>query len=173
MSGIYQIGTHVRYGGTGICLIEQIQEVPYPGPQPLRLCYVLKPVRNAGTEVFVPLDNENLCAKMQPLRSKAEINSMLEAAAQETEMPWIPDRKQRGNEFRRILASGDAPSLMQMVRCILKQKAQLEAAGKHLSQMDDSTCKDAEHMLDEEFALSLGMTTAEASKYICDKLYQE
>lgn len=173
MNENYQVGMHVRYGGTGICLIAQIQEVPYPGPQPLRLCYVLKPVRNVGTEVLVPLDNENLCAKMQPLRSKEEIDSMLDAAAQEAEMPWNPDRKQRSNEFRKILAGGDAQQLMQMIRCILHQQAQLEAAGKHLSQMDDTVCKDAEHKLDEEFAFSLGMTTAEASRYICERLYQE
>ena len=173
MNENYQAGMHIRYGGTGICLIDRIEEVSYPGAAAVRLCYVLKPLRNAGTEVSVPVDNKTLCAKMQPLRSKEEIDRMLADAAQDEEMQWNIDRKQRSVEFRKILAGGDAPSLMRMIRCILRQRAQLEATGKHLSQMDESACKDAEHMLDEEFAFSLGMTTAEASKYICDKLYQE
>lgn len=170
MNQTYQAGTHVRYGGTGICLVDRIEEVPYPGPQPLRMCYVLKPIRNRGMEVSVPLDNENLCAKMQPLRTKAEIDAMLDSAGYDDALAWNDDRKQRGAEFRRILAGGDAHTLLQMISCILQQRTVLEAAGKHLSAMDDNARRDAARMLDEEFAFSLGMTPEEASIYICEKL---
>lgn len=173
MSQQYEPGMHVRYGGTGICLIDRVEEVPYPGPQPMRLCYVLKPLRNVGMEVSVPLDNETLCAKMQPLRSREEIDSMLDAALQDTEMPWNEERKLRGAEFRKILAGGDAHELLRMIRCILRQSKILRAAGKHLSAMDDNARKDAARMLDEEFAFSLNMTPEEASNYICEKLNQE
>ena len=105
MSQKYETGTHIRYGGTGICLIDRIEEVPYPGLSPTRLCYILKPIRNACMEVSVPLDNESLCAKMQPLRSREEIDGMLETAEQDEEMPWTDDRKQRGAEFKKILAA--------------------------------------------------------------------
>ena len=80
MSQKYEAGMHIRYGGTGICFIDRIEEVPYPGPKPVRLCYILKPVHSVGMEVSVPLDNEALCRKMQPLRSKEEIDNMLERA---------------------------------------------------------------------------------------------
>ncbi len=172
MKQTYEAGMHVRYGGTGICLIDRIEEVPYPGPQPMRLCYVLKPVRNSGMEVSVPLDNETLCAKMQPLRTREEIDGMLDAAVQDDPMEWNEDRKQRGAEFRKILAGGDAPTLLRMIHCILKQQTALGALGKHLSAMDDNARKDAARMLDEEFGFSLGMSPEEASAYICDKLNQ-
>ena len=173
MNQTYQAGTHVRYGGTGVCLVDRIEEVPYPGPQPMRMCYVLKPIRNRGMEVSVPLDNESLCAKIQPLRTKDEIDEMLDAAKQDDMIAWIDDRKQRGAEFRRILAGGDAHTLLQMIHCILRQRSVLEAAGKHLSAMDDNARRDAARMLDEEFAFSLGMTPEEASAYICEKLNRE
>ena len=153
MKQTYEAGMHVRYGGTGICLIDRIEEVPYPGPQPMRLCYVLKPVRNSGMEVSVPLDNETLCAKMQPLRSREEIDGMLDAAVQDDPMEWNEDRKQRGAEFRKILAGGDAPTLLRMIHCILKQQTALGAQGKHLSAMDDNARKDAARMLDEDIRL--------------------
>ena len=161
---------HIRYGGTGVCLIDRIEEVAYPGPKPLRLCYILKPLHSSGMEVSVPLDNETLCAKMQPLRSKAEIDAMLDAAAHDDEMEWISERKRRSSEFRRILAGGDAQTLLRMIHCILRQEAALRERGKRLSAMDDNARKDAARMLDEEFGFSLGMTPEQASIYICEKL---
>ena len=168
----YEPGTQVRYGGTGICLIDRIEEVPFPGIPPTRLCYVLKPIRNACMEVSVPLDNESLCAKMQPLRSREEIDGMLETAEQDEEMSWTDDRKQRGAEFKKILAGGDARVLLRMIRCILRQQAVLLAAGKRLSAMDDNARRDAARMVDEEFAFSLGMTPHEANRYIKKKLHR-
>lgn len=170
MKQAYEAGMHIRYGGTGICLIDRVAEIPYPGQQPFRLCYVLKPLRSAGMEVSVPLDNELLCAKMQPLRSKEEIDRMLDLAAHDDEMAWIDDRKQRSTEFRRILAGGDAHTLLRLIHCILRRQNELKALGKRLSAMDDNARKDAARMLDEEFGFSLGMTPEEASVYICEKL---
>lgn len=170
MSRAFEAGMHIRYGGSGVCLIDRIEEVSYPGPKPLRLCYVLKPLRSVGMEVSVPMDNETLCAKMQPLRTKEEIDRMLDAAAHDEEMEWISDRKQRSAEYRRILAGGDAQTLLRMIHCVLRQKKALRAIGKRLSSMDENARKDAARMLDEEFGFSLGLTPEQASIYICDKL---
>lgn len=170
MSQKYEAGMHIRYGGTGICFIDRIEEVPYPGPKPVRLCYILKPVRSVGMEVSVPLDNEALCSKMQPLRSKEEIDSMLERAVHAEDLPWTEDRKLRGAEFRRILSEGDAGMLLRMIRSILHQSAALKSIGKRLSAMDDNARKDAARLLDEEFAYSLGLTQEEAGSYICKKI---
>ena len=166
----YTAGTHVRYGSTGICLIESVAEVPYPGQPEPRLCYVLRPVRNRSMEINVPLDSEVLCAKMRPLLTKAEIDNMLDTAVAEDSVAWIEDRKLRRAEFRKIIASGDAQMLLQLIHCILKQRAVLAQNRKHLSSADDNTRKDAERMLDEEFAFSLGITPEEAGVYICTRL---
>ena len=166
----YEAGMHIRYGGTGICLIDRIEEVPYPGMQPMRRCYILKPVRNVSMEISVPLDNELLCARILPLRTKEEIDSMLSDAAAQDAMAWNADRKLRSSEFRRILAEGDAQTLLQMIRCILKQRGTLQKAGKRLSAADDAAWKDAARMLNEEFGFSLGLTPQEAEQYICDRL---
>ena len=168
----YTAGTHVRYGSTGICLIERVEEVPYPGQIAPRLCYLLRPIRNQSMEVTVPLDSEALCAKMRPLLTKAEIDAMLAAAAANdgTAIEWIEDRKLRHAEFKKHLASGDAQTLLRLIRCILAQQAVLAENHKHLSAADDNTRKDAERMLDEEFAFSLGITPEEAGVYICTQL---
>lgn len=172
MKPTYKAGIHIRYGGTGVCLIERIEEMPYPGEVPMRLCYILRPVHNVSMEISVPLDNETLCARMQPLRSKEEINRMLETAAQDEPLPWIADRKQRSAEFRKILASGDAPMLLKMIHCILIHQATIVETGKHLSAMDDNMRRDAVRLLNEEFGFSLGISPEAASIYIYNKLNQ-
>ena len=168
----FEAGMHIRYGGNGICLIERIEDVPFPGPKPVRRCYVLRPLRNSGMEISVPLDNEQLCAKMQPLRTKEEIDRMLAEALTQDAMPWQEERKLRSSEFRKILLGGDAQELLRMIRCILKQRAALQAIGKRLSSADDNARKDAARLLDEEFAFSLGVTPREAGQYICDHLLE-
>ena len=174
MTQKYEAGTHIRYGSVGICLIDRIEKIPYPGAEPMmRLCYILKPVRNACMEVSVTLDNANLCEKMQPLRTKAEIEQLLEAPAQDDGMCWTEDRKLRAAEFRQLLAGGDAATLLRMIRCILRQKAQLLKSGRQLSSADDNARRDALRMLEEEFAFSLGMTPEEAGRYIRAALKRE
>lgn len=166
----YEAGEHVRYGSTGICLIESVSDVPFPGQPVPRRCYVLRPIRNRSMEITVPLDNEVLCARMRPLLSRAEIDAMLRDAAQSDAVEWIEDRKLRRAEFRRLLATGDPQTLLQLIHCILMQRALLAQNRKHLASGDDNVRKDAERMLDEEFAFSLGITPEEAGIYICEHL---
>ena len=170
MSEEYTAGTHVRYGGTGICLIERVEDVPYPGIQPTKRCYVLRPVRNPGMAVSVPVDNAVLTGRIQPLRTAEEIDRMLETAASQEALQWEPERKVRSVLFRNLLSAGDAPSLIGMIRCILAQERVLRAHGKHLSAMDENACRDAERMLDEELAFTLGMSPDDAGEYIRKKL---
>lgn len=166
----YQAGTHVRYGSTGICLIESVADVPFPGQSEPRRCYVLKPVRNRSMEITVPVDSETLSGKMRPLLTKKEIDAMLDNAVRADSVTWIEDRKMRRAEFRRLLSSGDAQTLLQLIYCILKQRTHLAQNRKHLSTADDNARKEAERMLDDEFAFSLGITPEQAGIYICDRL---
>ena len=170
MGAAFEAGSHVRYGGTGICLIERIEEIVYPGQSGPRRCYVLRPIRNQGVEISVPLDNETLCARMKPLRTKEELDAMLEQAVGAAAIPWQEDRKLRAQEFRRILAGGDAQQLFSLLHCVLSRSRELAQRGKHLSAADDSACREAERMLDEEFAFTLGTTPQEAGAYICGHL---
>ncbi|MCQ2416680.1 MAG: CarD family transcriptional regulator [Oscillospiraceae bacterium] len=173
MNQAYEAGTYIRYGNTGVCRIENIAEVPYPGPQPTRLCYILKPLRNSGVEVSVPLDNEGLCAKMQPLRSREEIDALLEEVATGEKLAWNSERKLRSLEFRKIQAQGDAKVLLQLLCCLQLQRRKLAMFGKRLSAMDDTVRRNVSRILCEEFSFSLGMTPEQAEVYITHRLNEK
>lgn len=166
MSQAFAVGAHVKYGGTGICRIDRIEEIPFPGQTAARACYVLKPLRNPAVEVSVPLDNPTLCEKMKPLLTKQEVDALLQQAKSAEPLAWIEDRKQRGLEFRRLIGTGDTETLLRLVHSILQHKVRCSQNGKRISASDDNARRDAERLLDEEFAFSLGVSQEEAGKYI-------
>ena len=163
MSQAFDVGAYVKYGGTGICRIDRIEELEFPGQRTPRACYVLRPLRNSAIEVSVPLDNPTLCGKIKSLLSREEADRLLLAARSEEPIPWIEDRKQRSQEFRKLIAGGDTATLLRLVHSILLHKA---SCGKRLSTADDNVRRDAERLLDEEYAYSMGISAEEAGRYI-------
>ncbi len=170
MQQTYAVGSHVRYGVTGFGRSDGKEDFAFSGQAQPRRGLVRKPLRYAGIEVSVPLDNAVLCGKIRPLLTKDEIDAMLDAALHAEDLPWNEDRKLRSQEFRKLLAAGDSETLLALVRTILHRKAELRHGGKRLSSADENARKDAERMLDEEFAFSLGVTPEEAGRYIRSKL---
>lgn len=160
-----QAGEYVRYGGTGICQVARVENMPFPDAQHMRLCCELKPISNGAMVILVPLDNETLCAKMRPLLTKESIEEMLQAAHEQPNV-WIDDRKQRTAEFRRMLSVGDAPVLLQMLRSIEQQQAVLRAVKKKLPAADIAVQKEAYRIVEEELAYALGISNEEADARI-------
>ena len=173
MKETFAEGMHVRYGSTGICRIERIADIPYPGDSPTRRCYVLRPLRHETTEVTVPTDNETLCAKMHPLRNRREIDTLL-AQIRDAELPpWEPDRKLRAVQFRKTLTGGNTEELLLLIRSVQEQQLLLNQNGKQLTAADDSTRKDAMRLVDEEFSFSLKLNEQETGDYILAALTAE
>lgn len=162
MNELYVPGMYVRCESCGVCLIDRLENVEYPDGVSRR-CYVLKPISSPSLEVSVSVEN---AAQIKPLLTKQEIDRMLSDEICAETITWNAERKLRSSQFRKILAEGDALTLLRLIRCILSQKNLLEAAGKQLSASDDGMCRDAERMLDEEFGFSLGISVDEVGSYI-------
>ncbi len=160
-----QAGEYVRYGGTGICQVVRVENMPFPDAQHMRLCCELKPISNAAMVILVPLDNEVLCAKMRPLLSKESIAAMLQTVQEQPNL-WIEDRKLRTTEFRRMLSAGDALVLLQLLRSIEQQQAELRAIKKKLSAADAAVQKEAHRIVEEELAYALDISKEEAAARI-------
>ncbi len=164
---MYQIGETVLYGTEGACTIAEIREMkigrekaPY---------YVLHPVHREGATIFVPLGNETLLAKMRRLLSVEEINGMIACICHE-ETVWIEDAAVRKEEFRRILTAGDRKELLGMIRALYRHRETLKSAGKRLRTNDEQMLRDAEKLLNDEFALVLNIKPREVPEYIRSRL---
>ncbi len=158
-------GEYIRYGGTGICRVDRVERMPFPDEQHMRLCCELKPISNPAMAILVPMDNENLCAKMKPLLTHEEIDGMIAFVKAQPSL-WVEDRKQRNAEFRRMLSSGETCTLLQLLRTMAEQEDVLRTVRKKLSAADFVVRKEAMRIVTEEFMYSLHISAEEAEQLI-------
>jgi CarD family transcriptional regulator len=156
---------YIVYGTNGICHIEDIQPMSFDRKKDSDLYYILRPLSNPASTVFVPLKNENLTSKMRDVMTKEQIHELLEDMKGK-ELPWEQNRRFRSETFHEILTKGVQEELLLMVQCIYMRKKQLTEDGKKLPTTDSNTLKAAEKLVEEEFAYVLNIAKEEVGSYI-------
>lgn len=160
---MYQIGQTVQYGTEGVCTIVERQLMKVGRTK--SYYYVLKPVARPGATIFVPEDNELLLSRMRPVLSAEEIHAILLEVTKE-ELEWIDDPNERKTEYQKILLAGERLTLLRLIRRLYLHKQQLQAKGKHLRIGDEQLLRDAEKLLNDEFALVLNISQHEVPSFI-------
>ena len=161
----YQKGDHVRYGTNGVCLIADIETMTSMDRRSVKDFYVLRPVAESGTKIFVPLDNPALLGKMHAILTREEINEAIRQSAADP-LPWVGDRNRRSEAVKEILKTAEPFPLLQLCSCIHGRRLQLSQEGKRLSGSDEAILKQAERLVENEFAFSLDIPRSEVAAYI-------
>ena len=151
---MFNIGDVIIYGAQGICKIDGFEvkkvlkdEVKY---------YVLKPIFNDNTAVFVPVENKNLTLKMQSVLTKSEAESLV-AKIPQTELIKARDENEKRTEYKNILSSGDRERLVSLVKTIRHERNIRRESGKKLNINDEQTLRKAEILLYNELAFVYGV----------------
>lgn len=163
MSDVTKIGTYVMYGKTGVCLVKE--QITMSG----ELYYVLTPVGDSRSSVYVPCHNPDLLARMRPLLTREEIDALL-SEVDTVRLAWIDDRNERAMLYRTITGSGDRKELVRLLACLMRKKQERIAIGKRLSSMDENFLQECVRLVQEEFAMVLGITAREVGSYIQERL---
>ena len=71
MKNTYQKGDHVRYGADGVCVVSDVEAIVSSDRRSVKHYYVLRPVAESSTKIFVPLDNPTLLGRMHPVDQRA------------------------------------------------------------------------------------------------------
>ncbi len=162
----YNIGDTVLYGTDGVCRIAEVSEQKV-GKETLSY-YILKPIYDDKATIYVPAQNERLLGKMKGILSEDEICDAIEKACGAKD-DWIFDDARRGEEFRKIVDSGDIAQITRLIRMIYKRRAEVTLRGKKLRVSDERTLKECEKILFDEFALVLGMKRNQVQRFLMDK----
>lgn len=158
------IGSRVLYKTNGVCTVEAIGEAELrPGEK--KTYYILSPESDRQSRIYVPVDNEQLTAQMQPMLDKEQVLSLIRSV-KGREPAWIEDGKQRSLEFRGVLLRADRRELLCTARSICRRRDELTAIGKKLYAADEAVLKKAEKMLYEEFSDVLGIPAEEVPLFI-------
>lgn len=163
MGDVAKIGTYVMYGKTGVCLIKE--QTTMAG----RSYFVLSPVSDSRSSLFVPCDNADLLVRMRPLLTREEIDGLL-SDVDTVQIAWMDDRNERALLYRTIVGSGDRKELVRLLACLMRKKQERIAISKRLSSMDENFLQECVRLVQEEFSMVLGITINEVGPYIQERL---
>ena len=164
---MYQVNERIHYGGSGVCVIQEITTLRFGRSR--ERYYVLQPLHQNSSKIYVPVDNPQLVGKMRPVLSGAEVEELI-AAMPSVPTEWIEDPQERKLRFDALLRSNDCRDLVVIIKTLLAQKKRRQAGGKTLHVSDEGFLREAQRLLYDEFAGALGLQPAEVHDYILQKL---
>ncbi len=164
---MFQINDTVVYGLHGVCKIGDIVMKEFMGTE--KEFYVLKPVSDSATTLYVSTHNEQLLGKMRKLLSEQEVHHLIESMPQKQAI-WVENENERKEQYKKIIAGGNHGELIGMIKAIYLQKQKREADGKHLYISDERFFKEAERILYEEFQYVLNIKKEDLLPLIFSKI---
>ena len=163
----YEINDTILYGADGVCQISEVTERKIDS----KICkyYILNPVYDKKSTIFVPFENDVLLSKMRNLPTKAEIDAALSEAVAKTPV-WIEDDGERKEYLKKITDSGTIFQLLFAVKALyIHQNKQIDC-GKKLHVADEKSLKDIEKIIFDEFAYVKGFERPAVKAFIAEKL---
>lgn len=146
---MFKIGEVVSYSATGVCEIVDIREEKLTDT--MMQYYILKPIYQNASTVYVPINNETLVSRMKYLLSKSQTQELIESF-NFTDIEWIDNDSQRVGFWREILRSGDRKKIASLIRTIHIRADYLATLGKQLRLIDAQILRDAKNVLHGEIA---------------------
>lgn len=159
---MFCVGQTVLYGSNGVCMVDDVTEKRI-GKTKMQY-YVLKPLCNNTSTLFVPTANQQLVSKMRRILTEDEAEAILR------NLPpcgdWNDNKQERSEQFRAIITEGSCVELIRLIRLVRTHEQEQLAGGKRLHISDERFLKEAEKMVCEEFSLVLHISRDEVLERI-------
>ncbi|CED93626.1 CarD transcriptional regulator [Romboutsia ilealis] len=165
---MFKVNDYIMYGLTGVCQVVDITKESFINNLQKEY-YVLKYIYDNDTIIKIPTDNEKI--PMRKLLSKEDMATLINSMPN-SETIWIDNDRQRNEEFKSILKTGDTENLVKLIRSIYLDKEHKQSIGKKLYKVDDEIMQTAERLLNEEFATILNISPDEVATYISTHIPQ-
>lgn len=159
---MFCVGQTVLYGSNGVCMVDDVTEKRI-GKTKMQY-YVMKPLCNNTSTLFVPTANQQLVSKMRRILTEDEAEAILR------NLPpcgdWNDNKQERSEQFRAIITEGSCVELIRLIRLVRTHEQEQLAGGKRLHITDERFLKEAEKMICEEFSLVLHISRDEVLERI-------
>lgn len=164
---MYKVGTYVSYRSEGICVVSEIRSQKFGMLNEYKDFYILSPVKDPNSKLFVPTDNEALISKMRELCSADDVNALAEELLGKT-LEWDSQSRRRSNFFKEILAGGDRELLISLIHTVIAMENELSMIGKHVTQGDWTALERAQKMLVNEFSFTTDINDEQTLMAVID-----
>ena len=93
-----EIGGLIVYGVEGVCQVSEIISRSFAGNDEKKDYYVMVPVHNPASKLYVPVDNEKLLSKIMGLLTYEQVVDLIKKSLGYNE--WIADNKARSRYYK-------------------------------------------------------------------------
>lgn len=162
---MFEINDYIMYGTTGVCKVLDIKNESIGG-RVQKEYYVLSPIYSNNTIIKIPVDNEKIA--MRNIISKEDVINLIKNMPKK-ELLWIKDDRQRGEQFKFMLKTGQCEELITLIKSIYQYKKE---AGIKVSKNDEEIMQIAEKLLNEEFATILNINPEDVTSYILNNIQE-
>lgn len=167
---MFQVNDTILYGTQGVCRISEICDKDFGAGK--AAYYVLHPVYQSNSTIFVPVDNEKLTERMRRIMSLDEIKELIKAIPDE-ETYWIDDDAERRRRYQEMISSGDRRLLVQLIKTLYLEQERRKKDGKKLHQSDEQLLGRAETLLYNELALVLDIKPEQVVPFLNEQIELE
>ena len=163
---MFKIDEYVVHTTGGICLVKDIAPLTIPGADRNALYYYLMPVRENGSRVFVPVDNDSAIRKVY---TEEEAWNLIDEIPS-IEKLLVENDKMREACYKAIIKSCDLRQLVSVIKSLMARKREREEAGKRSTATDERYLKIAEENLLSELAFAIGRDKREMRDVIAERI---
>ena len=160
---MFQVNDTVLYGGQSVCTIIEISRQKVG--KDYRMYYILKPVFDNKSTVYIPCENETLVSKMKPLMTLSEVRELIETLHKQS-LDWVENDILRKEQYSEILYCGDRKKIASLIRTLYLHKEKQKQTGKKFHITDEQLFERAQKLLHEEIAFLLNIHPNDVPDFI-------
>ena len=149
----YHVGDYLVHEGSGVCQIEDIDDMELMGKGSRKTYYCMSPVFKAGAKVFTPTIGSTV--RLRPVATAETFTRILENI---DDIKCIEGTNERAlqEKFKEVMAEFTPEAMASVVKTVLIRKWQRIGAGKKVMAVDEKVLNMAGRKLYEEMAFSMG-----------------
>lgn len=165
---MFDKGLLVVYGVEGVCRIGDIESRAFPGSADKKDYYVMIPIHNASSKLYVPVDNEKLTSKIKQLLTYDEIIGLIEKCSKNNE--WISDNKLRSKYYKEVLNIYDREKIFSLARVLYLAKCGKIPNVKKLYVMDEDVLRKTAQILYSEISYVVDLEQEDVLPFIAGEM---
>ncbi len=153
----YQVGDYLVHEGSGVCQVDEIDDMELMGKGSRKTYYCMSPVFKAGAKVFTPIIGSTV--KLRPVADEARFTRILNHI---DEIEFIEESNDRllQEKFKSVMAEFTPEALASVVKTVLIRKWHRIEIGKKVMALDEKTLNVAGRKLYEEMAFAMNSDVA-------------
>ena len=167
MSRKYSIGEKVIYSQSGVCSVEDITVNEFCGE--LTEYYVLRPLYDSGSVIYVPTGNETLVSRIRETMTADEVDGII-SYMPVAENIWIDNDNKRKEAYSAILLENEPRRLTEMIRTLRSRRDEQRLKKKRLHIADENILERAQRILSDEISYVLGVDRGSVDSYIVSRV---